>query len=434
MNTYVKLDVDLFASNQNNYIAETITPTPIPNSAYTIITPFQGGFYLKDIEVYDLNDNLLKLDIDYVASYYFKDLSKTIGLDVYQAIIIINPDVSGPVGLQARYVGGDVAYSTTVIQDYINYWENDKHVPFTGDYVGYAPKWQPGELDQLRWGSDKYYNLNYALFELSRTLRWSAGNIEDTYRQNFDVLDTEYQKLADSIVNHVGDYNNPHNLTNVSINLDYLHNFGVASYAQLINNVPDLYVTPSISMSAIQLKFIIPYNDHINTLGNPHNNTAEDYGSYSVSYVDNALENKWTVTETVNVANSIIYNEINYDTTALVKYLNALFNSGNFTGLINADRLGTYSETNPVLKDYVLNNDQQWKDWNTLLNDNSDYLGYPITILPVSYATKADAASAANSLYPNKTNGLIKYTIERTIGGTPIKTYGFLNNNNGTWE
>ncbi len=408
---YVKLQPDLFASDQNNYVAQTVTLQSVPDFPYYIFSPFQGGFYTRDIKLYDANDNLLEFNSDYVVSYFFKNLSKRIGLDIYQAVIITNPDIQGDVTLLARYVGGDLAYSTTAVNDYVNFWKADPHVPHTKDYVGHEPKWQPGELDQIRWGADKHYNLDVALFKLSESIRWTDGNIEDTYRQQFDQLSIKFNELQSLAYQHLSDYQNPHQLDNQSIELGNIKNYPLATYDELLINVAEKYVTPKVSAQVVTVKFKQPYLQHTQIKGNPHDDTAEDYGSYSVNYVDSVLNNKWTISDTVNNTQRINA----YSLTDLVNYLNTQLTPNNFTGLVPSERLGTYLTDNPNPSEHVLGNQNKWVNWKSLSNSYRNHLGYPIYVLSGSYETKEQAIVAANTEYSDITRGLVKYTLEKVI-------------------
>lgn len=438
MNMYVKLEPDLFATNQNNYIAETVILNKPSNFPYYIFSPFQGGFYIKDIELYDENGNLLVFNSDYVVSYYFENFSKRVGLDVYQAVIIINQNIKNKVTLYARYVGGDLAYSFTVVNDYVNFWSSDVHVPFTEDYTGYEPKWAPGELDQLRWNLDRHYNFDYAIFKLAETLNYNTGTLEDTYRSKFDKIYADALTLQTDAVQHINDINNPHKLDNTDIGLNNIYNYPLATYVELINNVAGRYVTPKISLQGIPVLFDQPYQQHATILGNPHQNTAEQYASYSVSYVDNQLTNKWKLTDTVNNAGKITDGSVTYDSQGLINYLNGKLNTTNFIDLIPTLRLGSFTIQSPILKDHVLGNNQTWQNWNDLSNTYKDYLGYVIYTLSGVYAAKASAVTAANATYKNITRGLVKYVISRTIttanNTVTINTTGLLSYKNGSWS
>ncbi len=433
-NPYVKLQPDLFASDQNNYVAQTVTLQPITDFPYYIFSPFQGGFYTKDIKLYDADDNLLEFNSDYVVSYFFKNLSRRVGLDIYQAVIIINPNIQGKVTLLARYVGGDLAYSTTVVTDYVNFWKADPHVPYTEDYVGYEPKWQPGELDQIRWGTDRHYNLDVALFKLSESLRWTDGDIEDTYRQQFDQLMVKTNELQTLIYQHISDSQNPHQLNNQSVDLGNIKNYTLATYSELLNNVAGKYVTPKVSSEVIVVKFKQPYLQHVQIKGNPHNNIAEDYDSYSVSYVDSVLNNKWTITDTVNNTQRINA----YSLVDLVNYLNTQLTPTNFVELIPSERLGDYLTDNPDPKEHVLGNQSKWVNWKSLSNSYRNHLGYPIYTLAGTYATKEQAILAANLEYGGITRGLVKYTLEKTIvkdaQDIVINISGLLIYQNNSWS
>lgn len=439
LNPYVKLSPDLFASNQNNYVAQKVELSHVDGFPYYIFSPFQGGFYTRDIKLYDENSNLLEFNKDYVVSYYFKNLSKRIGLDIYQAVIILNPTVVNTVTLLARYVGGDLAYSTAVVTDYVNFWKSNPHVPYTEDYAGYEPQWKPGELDQIRWGSDRHYNLDYALFKLSRTLSFTDGVLEDTYRNKFNTLNDKLTELEIKLDRHITDQNNPHRLDLTTFDLKDVYNYKLATYEELKSGTPARYTTPKISSQVIELNYTTKYDNHTNLTGNPHEETAEDYGSYTVSYVDELLENKYKASDTVADSSKLYVNSTtNYNIVQLVSQLNLRLTNRNFIDLVNPLRLGNYlvNETSP--NENVLGNQNLWITWSFLNQHNKHYLGYPVHTLDQEWSNDEDAVTEANVVFSEFKRGFVKYQVTRTVntvkGPVEIKQVKLLHYFNNQWS
>lgn len=312
-NVIVQLPLDLSGTNPNNAIgSEEHLLTKLDGFPYSIITMEHGGFYSKSLKVFDEKYNRLKVNEDFIWTYRHNLISERTGRDVASAIVFINKNLKGKVFLQAQMVGGDVAYSFTVIQDYIAFYKTKPttYVPTIDDYVGTEPIWAPGELANERWGLDTYQPFNNELENIRRAMTMGAIDAEQKFRDAVKNRFDEFMaKFTDRLKNHIDDKNDPHQITPTQVNLGIVNNYAVASSAvALAGTSDDTYLTPKLVNEVLDGVPTTRLNAHINTVNSdPHNTTAASLNAYSKQQLADSLATVYDKTSTVANTLGIYY-------------------------------------------------------------------------------------------------------------------------------
>ena len=307
----VMLPLDLMGNNPNNAIGgEEHMLVDLDGFPYKIITLFHGGFYTRGLKVYDEHLNRLEPNIDYITTYKHAKLAERTGLDICSAIVFVNPEIKGLVYTSAQMVGGDLAFSLTVIQDYINFFNTDPtHVPKSGDYIGQEPIWAPGELVQNRWGLDMYQPMNNELENISRRLMLGNVESEDNLRKRIrDRLTDFLGRFNDALDRHILDLDNPHNTTAEHVLLGNVRNLILATPEEAKDMASDsLYLTPKLVWPAIDFR-TTPLYTHIQLRpADPHDITFAQLNAYPKQTTVDAIERKHPKGTVIPNANNIFY-------------------------------------------------------------------------------------------------------------------------------
>lgn len=444
--TYVELPLDRSGRNPNNLMSGVaVTSTKIGSSQYRILTLEHGGFYENKLKVYDQKYNLLRMDKDYILTYFHPEVSNMFGLDIYSAIVIINPTVTDVVYPSAQMVGGDVAFSFTVKDDYSVFFnsKDSGYKPTTKDYYGVEPVYPPGTLAKLRWQLDTYQPFNNALDDIAKAISGATGTYEQDYR---DKIVSEYDRIAslfnDRLQVHINDINNPHDDKRSHVGLDIVNNFQVATPAEAATDRNDRYLTPSLSEQVINNKAGLPLQAHISDRTNVHKVTPKQVGAYTPDEIDAKLSPKYNLLEVVENSTLGLFGTYK-DYNTILKEFRTNLPAGNFTtGLISPNRLlrGT-----PSAKAVYNSNYPQWTTWESIATEYPSSTSGNVYFANVGTNNRSAAHSFVVttppfSLAPN--NSLVFYKIRETktrVGANggqtfdAVTTYASFKDSDGAW-
>ncbi len=242
-----------------------------------------GGFYTRDLMVYDKEYNRLKPNIDYVATYTYEDATFRTGLEICGALVFLNPELDGMVYVTAQMVGGDYAFSLTAQEDVIEWISTNVGAPITwGGITGVQRQYLPGELKAELWERDGFQSFNNELEALVNSK--IAGNQEaaNVYRSNARELQAEYlAENDDRLERHVNDDQDPHDVTKRQVGLELVENFPVASEAQARGGIlHEAFMVPQRTHQAIDELALKPLTAHVARKDNPHGATYGQVGVF----------------------------------------------------------------------------------------------------------------------------------------------------------
>lgn len=362
-NTIVQYPLDLTGTNPNNLVgSEEHLLVSISGFPYRIITMEHGGFYSKSLKVFDEAYNPLRPNVDYIWTYRHKNLSERTGRDIASAIVFINHALQGKVILQAQMVGGDLAYSFTVVSDYIAFYNSNPHVPTINDYIGAEPIWAPGELANERWGLDKFQPFNNELENIRRALTVGAVNAETDFRTEVkDRYDVFMARFNDRLERHIADKNDPHQINPDQVGLGVVQNYPLATQASAAAGSSNVqYLTPSLAHYTIGQAPTIALNAHINLRpADPHDTTPAQINADSKSVQTQRLAQYHNKTDTVDNTAAINWNGSLIDVDTYRQIVRSNLDTSTFPrGILEPNQL-TYGTAGPTK---LLRGDGTWAD------------------------------------------------------------------------
>jgi hypothetical protein len=361
-NPVVQLPLDLTGTNPNNLIgSEEHLLVDLDGFPYKIITLFHGGFYTKGLKVYDKDYNKLRPNVDYICTYKHRLLSDRVGLEVCSAIVFINHALTDEVHVSAQMVGGDLAYSFSVINDYIAFYNaTPGHVPDWIDYNGYEPIWGPGELVQERWGLDGYQPMNNELENIARRLLMGPEDAEEELRESVRDRLAEFLALFnDRLQRHINDKANPHDSTAEKVGLGLLRNLPVATDPQALAIASnDHYLVPRQAWLINDQYASIPLKNHVDqNPADPHDLTFTQLNAHSREQANAIIGGKQQKGSTVANALNIVYNGAWTTYDSYVAQLRKNLRSSYFpNGMLQAVKMGT----GPLEWNTVFRGDKRW--------------------------------------------------------------------------
>lgn len=398
-NTIVQLPLDLTGTNPNNHVgSEEHLLVSISGFAYKIITMEHGGFYSKSLRVFDKNFQQLKANTDFIWTYRHDQLSQRTGRDIASAIVFINPALTGKVYVQAQMVGGDLAYSFTVIDDYVAFQKANPHTPYIDDYKGTEPIWGPGELANARWKLDKFMPFNNELENIVSAITSGSVTAEQGYRDHVkDRYDKFMAKFNTDLQAHINDKNDPHNVTPLQVGLDIVQNYKVATDAEAKAGTSNtLYLTPYLANLVVKVNGTDSMEAHIAMRpANPHNTTA--------AQIQPPVDTKTAQTtklnafylkgDTVANAQTTMYGSTLYNQDSFMQFLRANQNTANFNQGVLVPNQITYG---PFGADKILRGDGTWASLTQLAAEYVEQSSSKITYDHNEYLSTAAAIGQFN--------------------------------------
>lgn len=422
-NTIVQLPLDLTGTNPNNLVgSEEHLLVSISGFPYRIITMEHGGFYSKSLKVFDENFNRLRPNVDFIWTYRHKVLSERTGRDIASAIVFLNHDLEGSVFLQAQMVGGDLAYSFSVIDDYVTFYNTDpSHIPAIDDYIGTEPIWGPGELAEKRWGLDKYQPFNNELEKIVHAVTRGATPAEGNYREHVRDRYAEFMaRFNDRLQRHIDDTDDPHEITPEQVGLDRIGNYPVATQAQTdLQTANDLLLTPSLVHSFINRTPTTTFNAHAARQDNPHELKPENVvpAILPKQTQTDKLADIHNVTDTVDNARNILFNGNLIDAGKFTELLRKNLDTSTFTqGIIEPNQITFGTATGQTL----LRGNGTWAD---VLQMEPEY--GKLEEYKIIWLSPQASVAVAMSFLTRSFNSLATW---------PIGTVAFFQVNTSYWE
>ena len=392
----INLPVDRSGKNVDNLIVGEEQPiTPNPGKNYRLITLTHGGFYENELIVYDENYVRLKPNIDYILTYYHKDISEYVGLDIYSLIVVLNQSLENKLYITAQMVGGDIAYSFTVKDDYTRHLITlpYDYTPVLKDYYGNEPIYHPGELEKLRWKLDTYQPFNNEIAELTRTVTGMYGEEEEILREYIREGYRQFiNGFEDIIKPHVEHKENPHVLTKSQIGLSQVENLSLASEIEAkAGDRHDRYLTPALTWKQYEIYGEQPIDEHIAKTDNPHQVSPEQLKTIIKSEVDAKVVKKYFANEVVEDSRNGYFNGKKNYSQILSEFRDSIPATAFTTGLVNPRNmtLGT-----PSTQSVITSHPFRWSDWNDLLAVHVPEV--PATVAVATFSSGTTQAGAHN--------------------------------------
>ncbi|UVD32132.1 putative minor tail protein [Vibrio phage phiKT1028] len=230
------LELDLLATNPDNYIDET---QPVTNRTRDWYRPDYSPFYAEDFELFDGQGMLLKRGRDYVFESLSDELVGKTGKPVYLFFRIIGTNLNNKGSYRIKYRSvGNTGFPRSLIgkmtEELINseYWV-DWETQVLGKpqtYPAYQ-HWHDIATEVANW--DQFISFAQAHldhFTGGRKLHWEENEekIDDAER-SFSQRHDRFWRMLDR---HDQDYDNPHKLVRSDFPLVHIPNFPLSTIQQ----------------------------------------------------------------------------------------------------------------------------------------------------------------------------------------------------------
>lgn len=374
-----------------------------------LVTLTHGGFYSKDITLFDSSEKRLAKGLDYITTYSHRLASEYTGLNIDSLIVILNPDVVDHVYVTAQMVGGDLAYTFTAKEDYLAHLDTQEpdYVPYDQDFVGNEVIYEPGELKILRWRLDTFQPLNNKVYELSRTIAGMLGEQENAFRDYVDEkVGSFIGGIDDGIGKHIGDMDNPHETTAAHLGFNVINNYPLATDEEAeLGEANDKYLTPaSMWLTITPEGFDYIYN-HVDRTDNPHKLTREQLQIPPDAYSSDLANTKYFTDDEVANTYRMPFNGLWQTYSAMVNEFKKNIPADNFTrGKVSLQRMAPGST---AYDSVLMSSPYQWTHFDGVVREHM--LPYTAQIYRANYA-----------ITRGKTREQIHAAISREFRNSPV--------------
>ena len=258
MSTTGLYEEDLHGTNPANLISNEVQTLQVPGAEdYYFIIPKAAPYFSDSLEVYNAQTGARYVEnVDYLVGHYFVEAMNSIGRPISGSIRFMKRTIQGQVRLKYRTIGGQWGFSDTALLAELS---NRQLNPLVRSWA---------QIDVLP-----------ALFppmEHSQPVNSLIGSKEIiiSLENLAAVIEAQAEGASQS---HLTDFNNPHRVTAVQLQLGNVPNFGMATDAEARAGVrADALMSPRGVFLQITDKALAPLNAHINATGNVHRMTAAD--------------------------------------------------------------------------------------------------------------------------------------------------------------
>lgn len=301
------------ASNKITAEHQTISPPEL--SEFLFIIPMATPFFAASMKVVHLpSQRTLVEGTDYVPTHYFHDASLQCAKPIYGSLTFFNNQLTGAVRLEYQTLGGDWTLNSQKIVEILSNklvnprrvtWEQVAELPYAfppidhdwhlDDMVGMsevvevlegirdaliasgegglqahiADKGNPHNVTATQVGLGSVQNYGVATVAEAQ-----AGTSATKYLTVLRGAQLVQALIGNTLDAHLGNSNNPHNVTAAQVQLGNVQNYGIATQAEAeAGTANNRYATPLRVAQAIQALVGVRLDAHTARNDNPHNTT-----------------------------------------------------------------------------------------------------------------------------------------------------------------
>lgn len=266
---------------------------------YRVITLDHGHFFVKHLEIVDDTGYELA-DADFQCVMVNAEATMATGQEVAAVVVIVNPNVSHKVFINASMVGGVYCNLTpTIAQASLGLlnptrfptWRNVENKPDKFDVGGHLhAMWELYGFEGMCNALDRIVQLKL----LAARKRYEQ--IRDAHGAQLNALRDDNTTLNQQLAEHIAQPN-PHDTTKTHVGLEHLANYRPinSSEAQTLGyNSNQRYLVVGKYREMIQTNFTPDLEQHVNDTNNPHRLTPAQVQTLSKAAIDSALNAKLT--------------------------------------------------------------------------------------------------------------------------------------------
>lgn len=257
-----------------------------------------GYFYTDNLEVEDSSGFLMTPDVDFQCIGVSSEATALTGKEVCSVIVILNPQITNEIFVNASMVGGEYCDVLPAIADMSAGLLNPTRNPTYRNIEGKPDTFEVGGHMHAMW---ELYGFEGMVDTLDRItgakLSISARTYEAT-RLNFDtqmdVLDVDYNLLLLLLQQHL-EASNPHQVTKTQVALNFVENYPVVSSIEAGTrgfNSKQRYLTVQRFKQMLDVNFIADLLTHTGLTNNPHHVTAAQANTLTIPEVEALLTQK----------------------------------------------------------------------------------------------------------------------------------------------
>lgn len=266
---------------------------------YRVITLNHGHFFVKNLEIVDDTGYELA-EADFQCVMVNAEATMATGQEVAAVVVIVNPNVSHKVFVNASMVGGIYCNLTPAIAQASLGLLNPTRFPTWRNVENKPDKFDVGGHLHAMWelyGFEGMCNALERIVELKLlATRKRYEELRDALAQRLDKLREENTELNRQLAEHIAQPN-PHSTTKTHIGLSNLANYRPINTAEATTpgyNSNQRYLVVGGYRNMIQTNFTPDLEQHINDTNNPHRLTPDQVQTLSRAVIDSALDAKLT--------------------------------------------------------------------------------------------------------------------------------------------
>lgn len=254
---------------------------------YRIVVMEKGYFFKDKLYIMDNRGKVLKEDIDYQCLVMEQDIAKKLGKAACAVLVITNPDVGNVLYIEAQMVGGRYcSLNRAILEMAANVIRSTNRKVYYKNLTDKPSSFRPnGHLHAL-WElfgftpqTSIIHRMTTAIMKMSKRdfeLLYSEFNVR------FQLIKDGLADVEARLTTHIQDQSDPHDVTALQVQLQYVTNASVATIGQAqtaSGSVMNAYATPLRATQSIAVNFTPMLKAHIEDYNNPHRDTAAKLGT-----------------------------------------------------------------------------------------------------------------------------------------------------------
>lgn len=379
---------------------------------YRIIVMEKGYFYTNRLYMMDSRGYVLT-ENDYQCIVPSREVMDEVKMTACAVILITNPDVANVVRVDAQMVGGRFcSLNPAILETAINvmlsanrktYWKD-----LTDKPNDYRPSGHLHALWDLYGFTEQTAIIKRMTTAIDKTVEKEFKGLFDEFLIEWNTVDTDLTAIENRLTTHISDHRNPHQVDRKWVGLEFTYNSGVATYEDALysgNTLRFAYTTPLRTAQMVNHAFTPKLTEHVNDLGNPHQDTAAALGTLVTYQLQTLANGYYNRGETVSYTSRLQGMGLNDYTAYLRRNIPV---SSITTGILNQRN---YVDV-PASNEYVLQPGADgYLTWKPFLQAIDPWLKKGNTILYAGSFASADSVEGnkflTNTLGTNHPSGTI---------------------------
>lgn len=257
-----------------------------------------GFFYTEGLEVEDSSGHKLVPDVDFQCVGGNTAATVVTGKEVCSVIVVLNPQMTNEMFVNASMVGGEYCNVISAIADMSAGLLNPTRNPTYRNIEGKPDTFEVGGHMHAMWELYGFEGMVDTIDLITTSkLSISARTYEATrlkFDSRMDVLDVDFDLLLLLLQQHLA-ASNPHQVTSLQVGLNFVENYPVVSEIEATTrgfNSKQRYLTVQRFKQMLDVNFIADLLAHTTLTNNPHRVTAAQADTLTIREAEAQLLKK----------------------------------------------------------------------------------------------------------------------------------------------